>query len=494
MTSTNIYRYSVEPCRVAELVWPNVFGTSTSASGSWINALPPVGDHQLWVDSLYLGGLPLALALVALGVRGQPWRAWLAAVAVLGLAASLGKYASPLWWARSGPLASFVGPHDLPFGQPRFDRHLSDGAGSPYAILSSLLPGFGSFRFPSKLLPLAMAALTALAGAGWDDVTAGRGERRLLRLALAGLSSSLLGLVLALTFKSHAVAWLTSRLPADALFGPVDVAAAWTGTQWALAHGALIFAATVAVARLGPRRPILCGAGALLLLNVDLTLANARLIETVSQAELDTPPEALRLIEAAERSDPSPSPFRIHRMPGWFPRRFATARDPQRSRDLYAWSRDTLSPLIALPYRLNYCTTSGSFELEEDLELFRPRMIPLVAEMARTLGVPAGQPVVYYPRRSFDLWGTRYFLLPASPDWKSPSRGFLSFLDQTDLIYPSLEVVQERGEEGRDSWSMREDWQLRAIRRSFHGPGSFTGPGFLPPPPHPRSAPVSSVR
>ena len=63
-------------------------------------------------------------------------------------------------------------------------------------------------------------------------------------------------------------------------------------------------------------------------------------------------------------------------------------------------------------------------------------MTLLGAELAKTLGVPAGKPVVYYPRRSYDLWGARYFLLPASPDWSSPDRGFVSFLDQTELIHP----------------------------------------------------------
>ena len=70
------------------------------------------------------------------------------------------------------------------------------------------------------------------------------------------------------------------------------------------------------------------------------------------------------------------------------------------------------------------------------MAFFHPQPMPVPAAVARALGVPAGRPVVYFPRRSFDLWGARYFLLPASPDWTSPDRGFASFLDQTELIYP----------------------------------------------------------
>ena len=29
VTATNLYRYSLDPCRLAELLWPNIFGTSS---------------------------------------------------------------------------------------------------------------------------------------------------------------------------------------------------------------------------------------------------------------------------------------------------------------------------------------------------------------------------------------------------------------------------------------------------------------------------------
>ena len=135
--------------------------------------------------------------------------------------ASLGKYGGPLWWARCGPLAGVVGPHDPAFGQPRSDGYLSDGVGSLYAILSLLLPGFGAFRFPSKVLPLAMAAMGALAGTGWDRVMEGGAEsRRLANLGVAGLGVSLSGLILAIAVRSQAVAWLASHVPADPLVWP----------------------------------------------------------------------------------------------------------------------------------------------------------------------------------------------------------------------------------------------------------------------------------
>ena len=469
ITATVLYQYSLDPCRLVELVWPNVFGTSSPENRSWLQAVPPVGGHELWIDSLYLGGLALVLALSAAGWRGgPPWRAWLTTLAVVGLAASLGKYGSPLWWARWGPFTAVLGPHDPLHGEPRADRFLPDGAGSPYGLLAMLLPGFGALRYPSKFLPIAAVSLAVLAGAGWDRVA--RGETRgLRRLSLTGLGASLVGLVAAWAAGGSAVTGLTSRIPGDPMFGPADAAGAWVETERALAHGAIGFAMILALAHWAPRRPRGVAAMALLLLTADLALANSRLIRTVPQAEFDAPAQAARLIEAAERSDPSSGPFRIHRMSGgWLPAHFATTPSADRFRELTAWARQTLYPLVAVPLGLEYCATIGSLELEDYVAFFHPQRIPVSARMARLLGVPAGQRVVYFPRRSFDLWDARYFLLPAFPDWASPERGFASFLDQTELIHPGADVLYEtHSTAGQPPWALGQDWQLRRNRAAY---------------------------
>ena len=333
LAPSQIYLFSMEPFRVVELVWPNVFGTSSPENRAWLQAIPPVGDHQLWVDSLYMGSLALVLALSAARVKaGPPWRVWLTIVAVVGLVISCGRFASPLWWARCGPFEATLGPHDPTSGEVRSDSFLHDGAGSPYGLLSMLLPGFGVFRFPSKLLVFTAVGLSVLAGLGWDRVTAGEAEaRRLRRLCLAGLGASVLGLILALAARGPAVAYLIKRVDPDPMVGPADIAGAWAETQRALAHGAIVFAAILALAHWAPRRPRAAGALALLLLSADLAVANARLIMTVPQAVFDGPSQAARVIEAAERSDPSPGPFRVHRTPGeWLPAQFATTHTDQR--------------------------------------------------------------------------------------------------------------------------------------------------------------------
>ena len=296
----------LHPCRVAEMIWPSVFGTNAPVNRSWLQAIPPVGGHEVWVESLYVGSLALVLALNAAGFRdGPPWRAWLTAVAVVGLVASLGKYGGPLWWVRWGPFASALGPHDPLLSQPRPDHFLPDGTGSPYGLLSILLPGFSSFRYPSKLLTFMAVGLAVLAALGWDRVTEGEAQtRRLRRLGLAGLLLSLVALVWALVARDRAVAYLSERIPPDPMFGPAAVAAAWAETQRALTHGAIVFAAVLVLAHWAPRSPRGAALLAILLLSADLAFANARLIWTAPQTAFDAPSEAARLIEAAERPDP----------------------------------------------------------------------------------------------------------------------------------------------------------------------------------------------
>jgi Bacterial membrane protein YfhO len=487
--ASNRYRYSVDLFRVAELAWPNVFGLAQPENHSWLQAIWPRGEHEVWIDSLYMSGMALCLALSAAGWSGGPaWRGWLTAVALLALTASFGRYASPLWWLRGGEHAAALGaaagawparnpseptttgarngarignPSHTDAQDPGEPAAAGDGTGSPFALLCLILPGFSAFRYPSKLLPLAAAALAVLAAAGWDLAAEGH-TRGLRRVAGCAVVASALGLALAIFARGQVVASLAERPPSSPLFGPGAAAGAWAETQRALAHGAIVFAAVLVLAHWALRRPRLAGSVALVVLAVDLAVANARLVSTIPQSDCDAPSEAARLIEAAERADPAPGPYRVHRMAGWFPAHFAGTGSAGRFRELTAWARQTLHPLLGLPLGLEYCQTIGSLEVDDYVALFQPALVPVPAPTARILGVPAGSPVVYFPRRSFDLWGARYFILPAAPDWMSRQRGFASFLDKTELIYPTATVLYERPS-GADSepWSARQDWQLR---------------------------------
>ena len=75
LSGSALYDFSVEPYRLAEAIWPHVFGLEVPENRCWIQAIPPAGERMLWSPSLYVGGIVLVLALGAAGLRGgPPWR------------------------------------------------------------------------------------------------------------------------------------------------------------------------------------------------------------------------------------------------------------------------------------------------------------------------------------------------------------------------------------------------------------------------------------
>lgn len=464
---TLFMKFSVEPYRLVEALWPWPFGHPYPEYRSWIQAIPPRDDRMLWEPSLYFGGLTLVLAVSAMGFRGgPPWRAWLTTVTVIAVLASFGKFASPIWMGRCAPtLASLVGPHDPANLPARTDAHVMDGAGSPYTLLSAVLPGFGMFRFPAKLLTLAAAAVAVLAGYGWDELAAGR-SRRCIRVCVPFLAITAVALLLALAVQRPVVSALERCELVQVDVGLADVRAAWGETVRALGHGLVLYFAIFVLATCGPRRPRLAGALALVILTLDLGMSAGGMIWTVPQAAFEVKPEAARRIAAAEREQPSDGPFRVYRMPSWYPRRFLQGGSPERLRALIDWTRETLTPLSGLPLGLESSATSGAIGLDDYESMFMPMKLTVGDELARSLKIAPGRPLYYHPRRAFDLWGTRYFILPIrNSGWATAERAFASFLSDVEVVYPKPEDLG--GTSGLKEWTDREDWQLLRNKAAF---------------------------
>jgi hypothetical protein len=455
----DIYYFSVEPWRLVELVWPSAFGITGAENQSYFQALPRIGNHALWTPSLYLGGLTLILALGTAGVRdGPPWPTWLRAVLVLGVVASFGRFAGPLWWLRwIRGVPELLGPADPTGFELRSDGFLVDGTGSPYGLLEAVLPGFGMFRYPSKLWTFAALAIAGLAGLGWDLAAEGRtrGPARWCARGLVATASVLLALTLA---QPWIRARLTPRLIPDSAYGPIDLPAALGETRRALIHSGIILGLSLGLLRLASRQPRQAGLLALLVVTLDLGVANGRLIWTAPQSVFEGTPRIAPLIAKAERENPAPGPFRIHRMPLWQPEGFTKQRSPRRFAEFTRWERDTLQPAYGLPLDVHYCLTQGVMELFDYLHFFRPQEMALGPEGARFLEIPEGKLINYFPRRGFDIWNARYFILPIRTDtFKSADRGYAALLPETELIAPSAELVVSRAGE---SWREHEDWQL----------------------------------
>ena len=86
-----------------------------------------------------------------------------------------------------------------------------------------------------------------------------------------------------------------------------------------LGQAAIVFGLGLVSVILARRRPQLAGSIAVIVMTADLAAANSRFVLTVPQSVFDTKPEVVKIIEDAERAQPSPGPFRVHRMPIWNP-------------------------------------------------------------------------------------------------------------------------------------------------------------------------------
>ncbi|MGP0066602.1 MAG: hypothetical protein ACLQGP_23810 [Isosphaeraceae bacterium] len=448
----DLYDSSLLPYRVVEWIWPNVFGTFTAGNHYWMPILPPAGAARPSPLSLYAGAMTFVLALGASRFRGgPPWRTWMTAVALLSLWASLGEFAGPARWSVAEPSPTA-------------------GDDSFYGFLATSLPALRLFRFPFKVLVFTALSLSALAGAGWDRVAAGVGRRRTLAIGIGLLAVTTIGLLGVASQRDRLVAAIAARQFTHAVFGPLDPTGAVGELLRGLAHGAIALTLSFVVLAGSARRPRPAGLAAVALLAADLALANAPLVIAIPHEDFNKEPAVLRAIREAERADPSPGPFRIQRLPSWVPIGWSSLESPRRLRDLVDWEIDTLQPGFGLMHGLGYVFADESNTgRSEYRRLFRPAFVAADPQTAATLGIEPGRWVLQHPRALFDLWGCRYFIIPAYPgNWTRDNRSYAAFLDQTELIYPDTAAMEDPARiPDRQEWLLYKDVQVRRNRRAF---------------------------
>ncbi len=333
--------------------------------------------------------------------------------------------------ARSGPPG-----HRRVDGDPHRTVDLNDSDGSAYWWLSTLLPGFRQFRYPAKLFTFTALALAALAGFGWDRLGAGRPRapsRGLLVLLL--LTGSALAVVV---FRREPILASLRGLTSPSLFGPFEPLAAYRAIVVSLGQSLIVLALGFFLTRLARSHPRVAGPAAVVLLTADLAAANARYVLTAPQALFEAKSEVMEVIENAERADPSPGPFRIYRMWQWYPTRWYEIPSKDRIDEVLAWDRDTLYPKFGIDFGVAYTHTGGVGELADYERFFTSFPIKIGDRQAAAhLDVEPGEEVIYYPRRGFDMWNTRYMIVAyAANGWRDPPRAHASFLFQSRQVYP----------------------------------------------------------
>jgi hypothetical protein len=461
-TPVSVYDFSIHPARVVETIWPSVFGTVGQGNHRWLEALPPTYEFQVWLDSLYQGGLIVILGLAAAGFRrGPAWRTWLTCVMLVGLLAGLGTHGSPFFWAKHlQSLWAGPGTQEL---AAEGSTSLPGAFGGVYWFLATALPGFASFRYPGKLLVVASLGLCGLAGLGWDDVL-GSSTRRAKRLSAGflAMSFSLMIVLLVPAGRERFLRFVDAHPDlTTTVFGPLMPAGALADLWRALIHGAVTTIAGVLILRKSARFTSGMSSCALGVLTLDLALAISPLIHTAPQQAFEARPRVLADIDRAEAAAPTDRPFRIHRMPNWAPLEWLASGSPDRIESILRWDRDSVRPKYAITEGGSYTITKGAAELADVVPFFETKQIQLDPETSKANELAAGSRIIYYTRRGFDLWNTRYFILPARLAFGSRFRGALSFLPRTTEIDPPPGAFGgPDGQERRRRWLREEDVQV----------------------------------
>ncbi|MBI1321747.1 hypothetical protein GC170_00965 [bacterium] len=471
----DIFPFSLEPYRVLELVWPQFFGSMTTGNRSWLTLLPPLSNHKIWVPSLYHGTLALLLTVCVFGLRKVDGQTrGLSLLLVVSLAGSMGEFAGPLWILRRIPIESvrsLVGPPDNPEQAAlRKDGLPRDGAGSPYGLMSEVFPGFKTFRYPSKLLTFTSLALGLMAGLAWDRREEEKVRRRFRRYGRILAISTLVLAIAAIAMRSGWQDWMR-RQPAAAssVYGPLIAEEAWAESVLGLVQAFVVLVAGFFVMRRSDSARWAVPA-MLLLMAADLALANARYVRMVPQALFEGKPKILALIEEAEKESPTPGGlYRIHRMPLWNPPGWYNAGSPDRVRDFVRWERATIQPKYGITEGVQYTITEGTTELYDYWWFFGPFFRRFTEDSARALNGTPGAELAYHPRRGYDMWNTRYFVVPGWPsDWRDDKRSYASFIYESDPLYPDPQRRKDEANKAEtERWAKEEDVQIFRNRAAF---------------------------
>jgi hypothetical protein len=261
---------SLKPPQLLTLLAPKFFGSV--AGGSTDTVLFWIGkfDFEYWETVIYIGVLPLMLALFALSDRKQPRRWFLLAAGAIALILALGRY-TPV-----------------------------------YRVALAVLPGFRRFRIPGRLSDIFTFCMAILAGFGADLFLRKDTERSVSRLLrIAAISSGIAIVVLILL---NLVPGLRSAFP------ETKDAANATG-QWALFTMLLLLATGIVFLRF--RRVLAPSAGFWLL--VLLTFADLFSFGRKFNAMKDKPYPQQTVIERLQEEQDAHrlDPFRINsRIPG----------------------------------------------------------------------------------------------------------------------------------------------------------------------------------
>lgn len=401
------YHFSVGPWRYVEMIWPNITGRMFPTHRRWLSLWPTEG--RIWTPTLYMGLLPILLAVAQLRLRRADertrWLSWLVLIFTLG---GLGWYGLG-WIARE--FCTIV----LRMDAEKFP--LGSQVGGVYWLMTTLLPTYVNFRYPAKLLVVSALALSQLAAIGWDRlfeekrewfvrVLKGLGGASVLLLVAAWGVATWLAAVLAPGAKDSL--WkdqLTSflRQHTDASLGPFDWRGSCADVQWAFLQTTVVCVALLWLLRKAwqePQQRAKWQLATLLLVALDLAVANSWLVPTAPAEIWREAPAAAKLMTGEH-----PRVFRTNLGGGWRPIEFGRAASRERMAELTAWERDTLFPKYGLTHSIGLVESYGSLK-----SVHYESLLHVARGYGPSQPKEAGRPLP--PGSTLQLLGTDYLLIP----------------------------------------------------------------------------------
>lgn len=351
-----VYDFSIPPWRLIEFVWPNISGKPFPTNARW--STYKLREGRIWTPSMYLGFIPFVLGIAAVSIRSRDlrWR-WLSWMVVWFGVGSFGLYGL-------GSLLQAIDEQLLGGDGNRLG--IGDPVGGIYWLMVTFLPTYIYFRYPAKLMVVAVLALSLLAGISADQWLAQPHPR--LRRVLQGLAIVSFLIACVALLMGHAM--LSTITHHDSSTGPFDAASCRTTIVLSAIQTGMI--AITLAALLGERCTVAARWRAPLvavITVVDITLANSWLLQTADAEIWRKVPTTAVALHADRATSPltpalelAPRVYR-GRFAGWRPTSFSSTASLARSAETTAWESDTLFPKFMFRGNVSLCESYGSIKL-----------------------------------------------------------------------------------------------------------------------------------
>lgn len=438
----NIYWYSITPWDLPGLIWPNFTGNTSPYNGKWTNGLP---NNFLWICSLYMGLIPLIIAVNVFRLRSgrrrfmktdhhpvpsshhsllSIWASWGVLISILG---ALGRF-GPYWFGR---LIYYMFGFDISLHTENYDP-----VGSVYWFMVVFLPKFASFRYTAKLITPMMLFWAILIALGWDTL---RKNKKLLSIIQLFFSLSLI-IMIYLLWQGKELFCIASIYQYD-FFGVYCPDVAWKnvlfGSMSTLCFTALFyflfwtrFLKSLLLRLDRSIRPrVLLGILIVFLVSADLYINNGPLVFTAPGEIYKKNSSFARMIhedfDLMPENRASGEVPRVYRHDFYPLSFFGSARTPNRLAERTLWEMSSLMPNYNYLFNLGIVNALHGTLCDDQFYRFYPSLISMdYLESAADL---------------FAFIGTTYAVLPINKNTMGPE----DHLDQKNSQYILLAKYNE---------------------------------------------------